>query len=434
MRDKIKNILSNFKGIDGWRINESSTQSSELFFVKKELDMNRAKDVHHFLITVYKDFEEDGVKYKGSSTTNIHPTMSDEEIKKAIEDAAFAASLVKNKYYPLVEATNIKQPSVKNKLEEAPISEWVPKVIEAIYNSDNYEDGCINSVELFLEKISKNIVNSEGVNVSFDNYKGQIELITNWKETEEEIELYKYIEFSDFDRQYIDDSVNNLLKMSRDKAIAKVTPDVKDIPVLLTGEPVKEFFNYYYEKANVKNIYEETSTFKVGECVQGNEVKGDKINITLDPFMENSTYSRPYDSEGCPLQAVDIYKDGELKSYWGSNRFSHYLDVKPTGIIENIDVSVGNKSIEELRNEPYLEVAVFSDFQMDTMTGDFAGEIRLGWYHDGKNTIPVTSGSISANIKDVQQEMYLSKESQQINNFRGPKSIKLLNVTIAGRE
>jgi len=71
---------------------------------------------------------------------------------------------------------------------------------------------------------------------------------------------------------------------------------------------------------------------------------------------------------------------------------------------------------------------------MDGLTGNFGGEIRLGWYFDGSNTIPVTGGSISGNIKDLQKEMYLSKELQKDNNFVGPKIVKLLNVSVAGIE
>ena len=64
----------------------------------------------------------------------------------------------------------------------------------------------------------------------------------------------------------------------------------------------------------------------------------------------------------------------------------------------------------------------------------FAAEIRLGWYFDGIITIPVTGGSVSGNIKDLQKEIYLSKELQRDNNFVGPKIVKLLNVSVAGIE
>lgn len=435
MIDRIKEILSKLDGIDGWKINEKRIESKELFFIKKELDMNRAKDVDHIQVTVYKDFEEDGKKYRGSSTTTVHPTMNDEEMENAIMSALYAAGFVKNEYYPLVESKVEIQPVMENRFFKDSLSAWVPKLTDEVFARDNYNNGWINSAELFLDKINVRILNSEGVDASYETYRGELEFITSWKEEEgEEVELYKDIVFSDHDKELITTSIDEMLKICRDKAIAKPTPVLKDIAVILSGEPVKGLFYYYYDKAGARSVYEQTSTAKIDESIQGDEVKGDRINISLDPFMNNSTASAPYDEEGLRLAKVSLYEDGVLKRYWGNTRFSHYLGIKPTGNIRNIIVEGGSKTLEEIKEGAYLELKVFSDFQMDSLTGDFAGEIRLGWYNDGEKIVPVTGGSISGNINDVHKEMYLSKELQKINNFSGPQSIKLLNVSIAGVE
>ena len=128
MIEKIKEILSNVNGIDGWKINEKIVESKELFFIKKELDMNRAKDVHHINLTVYKDFEEDGKKYRGSSTTVIYPTMNEEEIKNAITDAVYAAGFVKNEYYPLVEPEMETQYMMENSFRKDAMSNWMSRL------------------------------------------------------------------------------------------------------------------------------------------------------------------------------------------------------------------------------------------------------------------------------------------------------------------
>lgn len=435
MIERIKEVLSNIEGLDGWKLNENKTESKELFFIRRELDMNRGKDVHHIMLTVYKDFEADGKKYRGSSTTAIHPTMNEKEIKKAITDALYAASFVKNEYYPLVESKVEIQPIMENKFSKDFLSNWMPRLTEEIFKSDKYDKGMINSAELFLDKIKTRILNSEGVDASYETYRGELEFITNWKEEgSEEVELYEDIRFSDYDERLITESVDEMLKICRDKAIARPTPVLKDTPVILSGGPVKEFFNYYYSKAAARSVYEETSTAKLDENIQGDNVKGDKVNITLDPYLDNSTASAPYDEDGLRLARTSLYEDGILKRYWGNTRFSHYLGINPTGTIRNILVEGGSKTLEEIKKGPYLELKVFSDFQMDTLTGDFAGEIRLGWYNDGEKIVPVTGGSISGNINEVHKEMYLSKEINKINNFSGPKSIKLQNVSIAGVE
>ena len=432
MINNIKNILVNSKNIDGWRVVETKTESSELFFVKKGLDMNRAKNVHHFKVTVYKDFEENNTKFKGSSTTNIHPSMDNDEIEKAINDAAFASQFVKNKFYPLVKSHNSNQPIIESVFSKAPISNYLSDLTAAIYKGDTYDKGCINSSELFLDKVYTRIITSEGIDVNWNGYKGELEFITNWKEDSEEIELYENVKFADFKPEVLTEKVKEMLYRSQNKAITTSTPSIKNTAVLLTGSPAEELLNYYYSQSNAQQVYEQISTAKVNENVQGNDVKGDLVNLKLDPFLENSTESRPYDASGFPLKTVSIFENGNLLRYWGDVRYSHYLNIEPTGHIGNLIFEGGSKSIEDMKQEAYLELTDFSDFQLDPLTGDFAGEIRLGWYHNGDTIVSVSGGSISGNIKEVQKHMYLSKELQYNNNFVGPKTMQFFDVAIAG--
>ena len=432
MIDKIKSILSTIENIDEYKIIENKIDSGELFFIRKNLDMNRAKTVHSFSVTIYKDFEENGVTYRGSSTTTIHPTMSDEEVLISLKDAAFAAGFIKNEYYPLAEPSESLQFKTESNLSKAPIESWLPKITEAIYKEDIQDNGCINSTEIFLSKTYNRIVNSKGIDVSYEGFKGEVEFITDWKESDESIELYKHFSFSEFHPEDIETIVSSQLKISRERAIAKTTPMINKINVLLTGTPVQEIFNFYYMQASAQNIYNNISDAKLNENIQGEQIEGDLVSITLDPALENSTNSSPYDSDGFPLRTVKIFEDGVLKRYWGDVRHCHYLNITPTGIIRNIIVEGGKNSAEAFRKEPYLELVAFSDFQMDDLTGDFGGEIRLGWYFDGKNTIPVTGGSISGNIKEIQRNIYFSKEIQKNNNFWGPKTIKLPQVSVSG--
>jgi len=129
MINKIKYILENSE-VEAYKIIETKTECEELFLVKKDVDMTRSKDVHHFKVTVYKTFEEDGVKFKGSSSFDIHPTMNEAEINKLIEDGIFAAGFVKNEYYDITKAEDKKIENVKSKFSKAELSEWMPKLIE----------------------------------------------------------------------------------------------------------------------------------------------------------------------------------------------------------------------------------------------------------------------------------------------------------------
>lgn len=432
MLDKIKEIIANNKNIDGYKIIESKIESNELFFVKKNIDMDRGKKVHNFMLTVYKDFEENEKKYKGSSTTNIFPTMSEAEIEKAIDEAAFAAQFAKNPYYPLAKPESEYRGFEASNFSKESLSYWMNEIAKAVYKNDNYEKGGVNSCEIFLNKVYTHIVSSEGIDVDNTNYQGMVEFITTWKEEAEEIELYKCLNFSDFDGAALADEVQKMITACKEKAVAKSTPVLEKSAVLLTGEAVKTFFDFYSSNSNANSVYTESSTWKVGDKIQGESVKGDLITMTLNPFMKGSTFTRSFDEDGFALKPVTIIEKGILKKYSANTRFAHYLEVEPTGAIKNKEICGGSKTISELKKEPYLEAIAFSDFTVDEQTGDFCGEIRLAWYFDGEKTTPVTGGSISGNISELHNELYLSKELQKDNEFEGPEVIKLLNVTVAG--
>lgn len=431
MISKIKSILED-EDVNEYKIIETRTSSEELFLIKKDVDMTRSKDVQHFEVTVYKDFEQNGLKYRGSSSFNVEPTMIEDEIKKLVKDNIFAAGFVKNEYYNIPKIDNDKLENVDSKFAQDELSNWMPKLIEALYKNDNKEKGGINSAEIFLNKNYKRIITSYGVDSSYEKYDGMIEFITTWKE-EEEVELYKMLTFSDYDPEWISSSVRDMIFLAKERASAKETVESGKYKVILRGTPVKEVLSYYVDNSRAANVYNKISTFELEQLIQGKEVKGDLINLTLDPSIRNSIYSVPIDDDGIALHKVSIIENGKLKKYHGDLRHSYYLNTEVTGDIGNFVIEPGSKSIEDMKKEPYVELVAFSDFQMDSTTGDFGGEIRLGWYFDGKRTIPITGGSLNANIGSLHDNIFLSKEIQSENGFVGPKAIELHDVVIAGK-
>ena len=102
MKQAILNALSALN-ISDYSMTEQQRSSAELFFIKKRLDMRRVKDTHEYSVTVYNVFEEDGKKFRGSSTVILFPGTEAAEITHQLEDAYNAAGYVKNPYYDLYE-------------------------------------------------------------------------------------------------------------------------------------------------------------------------------------------------------------------------------------------------------------------------------------------------------------------------------------------
>jgi PmbA protein len=180
--------------------------------------------------------------------------------------------------------------------------------------------------------------------------------------------------------------------------------------------------------ANLK--YNKISEALIGQSVQGKE-SGDKITLDILPEIENSYYGGPVDNDGFEIISKKIVDNSVLKNYWGDLRYSYYLDIDPTGGAANFKVSPGSLSANEMRENRHLEVTHFSAVGVDETTGDFGGEIRLGWYFDGSKRIPVHGGSVTGNLKDL-KSLYLSKETELEGNYFGPCSLLLEGFNVSG--
>lgn len=433
MLKDIISLLNKHEGVDEYLINQVDDTSKELFFIKDQLQMTRGKDVQRISITVYKNFEEDGVKYKGSSTISKISTLTSlEELATKIDMAILAAGNVRNQYYDLVSPTDKLPKEVTSTFNDGNITDHIANLVTDLFHEDKDKFVFINSCEFFIHKRKVRILNSNKVDVNYTYYYGEIELVTEGKKGNEEVELFDVLHFSDYDPVWVKATVKDALMKTKLRLEAQPLPQLKDIPVILTGEAVKEFFSYYSAKASGNMKYLGIFDNKLDESVYYEAVTGDHVSITLSPEIKNSTESKYYDGSGFLLEETKIIKDGILIQYQAGKRIADYLEINPTGAIGNTKVASGTKTLEELKKGPYLMPLSFSDVQMDAMTGNFGGEIRLAIYFDGEKEIPVTLGSISSTIKLVEKDMVFSIEMERQNNFVGPKYVKLNGVGIVG--
>jgi predicted Zn-dependent protease len=81
---------------------------------------------------------------------------------------------------------------------------------------------------------------------------------------------------------------------------------------------------------------------------------------------------------------------------------------------------------------PVYHIVAFSAMSPDPFTGDFVGEIRLGYELQHGTSRPVRSGSISGNLFDVLANARLSKESAALGDYYGPRAMRFPKVTVAG--
>ena len=158
------------------------------------------------------------------------------------------------------------------------------------------------------------------------------------------------------------------------------------------------------------------------------------MTVTALRELANSSANHAFDEEGSVIRDTVLIEDGVPKQYIGSRMFCCYLGIEDSFIPTNLAVTGGTGSQEELRSGRYLEVVEFSDFQVDEITGDIFGEIRLAYLHDGDKTVPVSGGSISGSMNDFIRTMRMSSDSTQYDDMRIPSLTLLHDVTVTGAE
>lgn len=423
MTERILNALKKC-GIDTWQITVIEEESSELFFIKKEMDMQRRKNVRTAEVVVFREFTEGEQRFQGTASVQVQDSQTQEELCKLFQDAFYAAGFVKNKYYDLYAGTKEDFIDVPSTLSDKSLTQTVQGFAEALFAEDTREDVFLNSAEIFVRRYVSHILNSRGADVSYRKNLVRGEFVVQCMKGQD-VETYQDFSYDDWNTDALREKVRAAMEMTLSRAEAAAAPAAGEYRIILSGDYVNFFISYYIDRAASAMIYPKYSTFSVGCDVQGGDVEKDRINLVMKSTV-------PFSAEGIPMKDKELVKDGILQFIHGGNRFAQYLDIEPTGIYNSFKMPAGSVSLQEMKAEPYLEVVNFSDFQMDSDTGHFGGEIRLGFLYDGEKVTPVTGGSINGNIFEVQKRLVFSKETQIEKNFEGPKAVCIEKVNVAG--
>lgn len=413
----LQGILADHKEISRYTITSVKSHSDEMFLIKRSIDMVRAKDVEHISLTLYKNYRG---KLSGSTTVSIHPTMTKEDIEAKINEGVYATQFAKNPYFPLPKKKAFKKLEVESNIKDLDPVKALKEIAEAVFAGDNVSGGYINSTEIFLNKNQIRILNSNGVDYTYDIYRGEIEFITTYSGKKEEIELYNFNTFANVDEKKIKERIKKALVEAKDRAKAKPMPDLGSFDVVVKDESVKEVLESLITLTSAGSVYLKQTPYKVGDKLQ-KEPQGDLITMSLVPYVAESTTSRPADANGVVLKKHMIIKDGEILKNHGDISFSYYLGIPATGNLPNVVYAVGKESIKTYKSKPYVEVISFSALDVDVFTGSFGGEVRLAYYYDGKRKVPVYGGTVMGNLYKNFNDLHLSKEELKMEGYRGPK-------------
>lgn len=414
-------------GVSLWRINQREEETAELFFVKKQLDTRRIKDVCKYEVTVFRDAEakDGGRPSRGSTSVTLTASMDDERLDEALKGAYYAAQFAANPYFDLPDPVQAPMAEKTGELAQAPLAQSAGEMAQALFAPDVHQDAFVNSAEIFVVRSTCRIVSSEGTDVSYTDARVNGEFVVQCREPED-VEMHNTFEYDELNGEALSAKVAEALTFVRDRARAQKILKSGKYDLVLSGNAVAEVLSYYAYRSSAGMVYAKYSTWQQGADVQG-ETQGERLDLTLRAF-------HPYSPEGIPTGAdLPLLEGGKLLTWHGPNRFCRYLGIKPTGDYGRLACANGTTPFEELKKGPCLWAVTFSDFQMDEMSGHFGGEIRLAYLIEADGTVtPVSGGSVNGSILEAQKDLAFSTDRYLTAQYDGPYAMRLKGVSIAG--
>ena len=421
----LEKILLKYPEINDYVIISKLTKSAEWFFIKDKLDQSRRKEVAYATIKLFVDDTE--AKIRGHAEVTIYPTHTPEEIKTMLYEAVLGAKLIKNQGYALPVEKDLEY---KHNVKENILMTGL-EIIDFIFDTAKKAQGDLNSFEVFVNHNTIEFQNKNGLHLNYSTQDCYLEVIVNAKTPTQEIELYKEYRFGSLNQESLANQFNALFTEAKDRASALPTPKQEKADLILSNDNVESLLGVYEGSTNAAALYNHMSNFTMGQNLQENS-QGDKIELTMLNALEGSIYNAPIDNDGVILKSTKVIENGVFTKAWGDARHSYYMELEPSGQLRNASFKGGSKTIKELENEDALEVLDFSSFIVDDSTGDFSGEIRLGYTIKNRQKTAISGGSISGNLLVLHHQLYLSKEIQRANRFEGPVKLRLNGVSVAG--
>lgn len=519
------------QAIADWRLVERNIQRQERYYIVDRAEQARSIDEVVYSLTVYVDSIDDvshpsvcsnentldeasansapsskkvdgseaPIRFRGEATITIFPSFSLEDCVAKIRQAVSAASKSRNPWFSLPAPSPLSVQIPTSGFEALSFEDRVKSIRSALYSPFEHMNQPkavpivdslampknvnprINSLELFISKEQRRLLNSQGIDYSRTIWRGYSEFVVEADSSADSpsnnpadspanslsknladgssangssadgsadnpystVELFDDIEFSEPDPERLAQSIGDRLIQVGDRALARPMPRLSGIPLILRGKEAEEIFSWFFENSRTEAIYSKASPFRPGANVQGGnenieaEHKGngaiiEPLDLWAEPVISGLPASAAFDTDGFPLERTPMIEKGVLTTLIGSVRHADWLGVPRRGAFPLFSVSPGSMSLEEMHAFPYIEPVMFSDFRLDSMTGDFGAEVRLAYYFDGKNVTPVTGGSISGSMSTMRTTMRRTKETAMVSRSVCPIAVMLQGAIIAG--
>ena len=437
MLGKIQQALEKNASIKAWIIRHDIVRESQQYDLKDRIESYRDVSSELFTVDVLCDSEDsEGKTSSGLGTVSILPGG---EIDSTLEKAVLTAQLVHNEPYDFAEPAPIPELELADSSYQKDPQAEINKILAALKEtSDLYPHVRLTAAECFGTEKQTRLVSSKGI----DAHQTFTDIYLQWVfiggEGQGEVETFAEIrgrrvadlnleEEASLRAQYTSD----LLEAGKPQNYTgPVFVQGSTLAEMVAGEPLSLNLLQFLSSAALK--YSGETPWEEGKSIFRGDVKGDSFNVWANRRLPYGLPSSAFDKEGIPAQRVPLIQDNKLISFIADQRYGYYLDQKPTGAFGSVEIPAGTRSESGLQAGSYVEIAEFSWFNPNPITGDFASEIRLGYQVDNGRKIPFKGGMLVGNLLDALADVHWSSETGFYGHYLGPRGARFNSLQVAG--
>lgn len=214
-------------------------------------------------------------------------------------------------------------------------------------------------------------------------------------------------------RDFAELNVDRIIKKGVENSLLKLLdqkPKSGMYSTLIKSKAAQTLISLIVKHLSLQNVDQNLSALanRLGESLFS-----EKLHIVDDPLYIEGMGSRPFDAEGTRSEAVDIVKEGVLKTYLTNYNYAKKYKLRNTGHASrsphagmsirssNLRIAHGNLSFEELVNLD-TEVLVIDNLKglagVNPISGDFSIESEGFLYKRGEFSHAVSHFTLSGNV------------------------------------
>lgn len=429
-------LIREHREVHDWSVRTVHRRSHELYLVRDEVESRRTVETERAVVVVHRDLPgPEEQPQRGFSSFTLLPEDSASAARAKLEEALFAAELAFNPPYTLPGPASYPQVQVW----DPDLVEHPPEVVEALAGQllaqlAREPQVGPSSAEFYIHLTETHLTNSQGVEAQAREAELFVELVVLSSDGRDGSEHYAALRRRALKDLDLPAEVARYASRARDSLRAG-PPATRRGPVVVSGQALVDLLTYLRYASSGAMKYQNLTRWELGKPICGNRpLRGEPLTLVADAILPWGVETAPFDEDGVPGQRTTLVEEGICRQFWADYRYAQYLGLPATGAFGNLCIPAGATPLADLMagEEPLFHIVSFASMDPDPITGEFVGEIRLGYDVRKGNVRPFKGGALSGAIEEALTQVWFSRELAFLGHYLGPEAARFGELVVGG--